>query len=76
MRSCNKGRARKANGLHVSLITLSGGECRCLKLATELHKAGSIYLMDEQTTSLHLSDIAHVPRSITGSFLAMHVAAQ
>ena len=39
------------------LSTLSGGECQRIKLASELHKKGSIYVMDEPTTSLHMSDI-------------------
>src|SRR5690606_12140815 len=39
------------------LNTLSGGECQRIKLATELHKKGSIYVMDEPTTGLHMSDI-------------------
>jgi excinuclease UvrABC ATPase subunit len=39
------------------LSTLSGGECQRIKLASELHKQGSIYVMDEPTTGLHLSDI-------------------
>ncbi len=39
------------------LSTVSGGEGQRLKLATELHKQGSIYVMDEPTTGLHLSDI-------------------
>lgn len=38
------------------LSTLSGGECQRIKLATELHKQGSIYVMDEPTTGLHKSD--------------------
>ena len=42
------------------LSTLSGGECQRIKLATELHKNGSIYVMDEPTTSLHMSDIQHL----------------
>ncbi|GHO66951.1 excinuclease ABC subunit A [Ktedonobacter sp. SOSP1-52] len=42
------------------LSTLSGGECQRLKLASELHKQGSIYVMDEPTTGLHLSDIGHL----------------
>jgi len=40
-----------------SLSTLSGGESQRLKIATELKKEGNIYIMDEPTTGLHLSDI-------------------
>ncbi len=40
------------------LSTLSGGECQRIKLASELHKEGSIYVMDEPTTGLHRSDIS------------------
>lgn len=42
------------------LSTLSGGECQRIKLATELHKRGSIYVMDEPTTGLHRSDIGRL----------------
>jgi excinuclease ABC A subunit len=42
------------------LSTLSGGECQRLKLASELHKDGSIFVMDEPTTGLHMSDITHL----------------
>jgi len=42
------------------LSTLSGGECQRIKLASELHKKGSLYVMDEPTTGLHLSDITHL----------------
>ncbi|WP_088833601.1 ATP-binding cassette domain-containing protein [Paenibacillus tyrfis] len=42
------------------LSTMSGGECQRIKLASELHKKGSIYVMDEPTTGLHMSDIAHL----------------
>ena len=42
------------------LSTLSGGECQRLKLASELHKQGSVYVMDEPTTGLHMSDIGNL----------------
>jgi excinuclease UvrABC ATPase subunit len=42
------------------LSTLSGGECQRIKLAGELHKKGSIYVLDEPTTGLHRSDTGHL----------------
>jgi excinuclease UvrABC ATPase subunit len=42
------------------LSTLSGGECQRIKLASELHKQGSVYVLDEPTTGLHMSDIRHL----------------
>jgi len=42
------------------LSTLSGGECQRIKLASELHKQGSIYVLDEPTTGLHMSDISRL----------------
>lgn len=42
------------------LSTLSGGECQRIKLASELHKKGSIYVMDEPTTGLHMSDVGNL----------------
>ncbi len=42
------------------LSTLSGGECQRVKLASELHKQGNIYIMDEPTTGLHMSDIKKI----------------
>ncbi len=42
------------------LSTLSGGECQRIKLAGELYKKGSVYVMDEPTTGLHMSDIQHL----------------
>lgn len=42
------------------LSTLSGGEAQRIKLASELHKEGSVYVMDEPTTGLHLSDVGRL----------------
>ena len=39
------------------LSSFSGGESQKLKIASELHKVGNIYVMDEPTTGLHMSDI-------------------
>ncbi len=39
------------------LSTLSGGECQRIKLSSELHQKESIYVLDEPTTGLHMSDI-------------------
>ena len=36
--------------------TLSGGEIQRIKLASELHKEGNIYVLDEPSTGLHNSD--------------------
>ncbi|QTL97527.1 ATP-binding cassette domain-containing protein [Iocasia frigidifontis] len=40
-----------------TLDTLSGGELQRVKLATELENSGNIYVLDEPTTGLHMSDI-------------------
>ncbi|MDC7290615.1 excinuclease ABC subunit UvrA [Blautia schinkii] len=42
------------------LSTLSGGERQRLKLAKNLGKKGSIIVMDEPTTGLHMSDIENL----------------
>jgi excinuclease UvrABC ATPase subunit len=46
------------------LSTLSGGECQRIKLASELHKKGNVYVMDEPTTGLHMADIDKLMRII------------
>lgn len=46
------------------LSTLSGGECQRIKLASELHKKGSVYVLDEPTTGLHNSDIERLNKLI------------
>jgi excinuclease UvrABC ATPase subunit len=46
------------------LSTLSGGECQRIKLASELHKQGSVYVLDEPTTGLHISDISRLHKLI------------
>jgi excinuclease UvrABC ATPase subunit len=46
------------------LSTLSGGESQRIKLASELHKRGNIYIMDEPTTGLHMADTDNLIRII------------
>ena len=49
-----------------TLSNLSGGESQRLKIAKELRKEGNIYIMDEPTTGLHMSDIANFIKIIDG----------
>ncbi|MFD1472093.1 ATP-binding cassette domain-containing protein [Companilactobacillus mishanensis] len=46
------------------LNTLSGGECQRLKIAKELNKKGNVFILDEPTTGLHVSDIENIIRII------------
>lgn len=51
--------------------TLSGGEVQRVKLASELHKEGNIYILDEPTTGLHSRDIEKL-LSLLRQLVAQH----
>lgn len=47
-----------------SLSTLSGGELQRVKLAKEMERRSEIYVLDEPTTGLHMSDIRQLLATI------------
>ncbi|MCD8055042.1 MAG: excinuclease ABC subunit UvrA [Lachnospiraceae bacterium] len=48
--------------LNQAMTTLSGGELQRVKLASELHRSGSLFILDEPTNGLHLDDIRRLMR--------------
>jgi excinuclease UvrABC ATPase subunit len=48
------------------LDTLSGGERQRVKLSTQLKNSGQVYVFDEPTTGLHMSDVARLANLLDG----------
>ncbi|MRH90220.1 ATP-binding cassette domain-containing protein [Nocardia sp. SYP-A9097] len=49
-----------------AMSTLSGGERQRIKLATQLQHSGTVYVLDEPTTGLHMSDVDTLLRLMDG----------
>ncbi|MFI9203888.1 ATP-binding cassette domain-containing protein [Streptomyces sp. NPDC053048] len=53
-------------GLGQPLSSLSGGELQRIKLADRLNETGSVYVLDEPTTGLHMADVDRLVALLDG----------